>query len=53
MILGCLLQLGEMIHKLEKTEVNAKESFDKYSMLVSQQTTHSEDTTQLKNVSTR
>lgn len=41
-----------MIHKLEKTEVNAKESFDKYSILVSQQTTNSEDTSQLKNVRT-
>ena len=40
-----------MIQKLEKTEVNAKESIDKYSLLVSQQTSASEDTTQLKNVS--
>lgn len=39
-----------MIHKLEKTEENAKQSYDKYSMLVSQQTSHSEDTTQLKTV---
>lgn len=44
------MQLGEMIHKLEKTEENAKQSYDKYSMLVSQQTSHSEDTTQLKTV---
>lgn len=46
------LQLGEMIQKLEKTEVNAKESFDKYSQLVSAQTSNSEDTSQLKNVRT-
>lgn len=41
-----------MIQKLEKTEVNAKESFDKYSQLVSAQTSNSEDTSQLKNVRT-
>lgn len=50
-LLSSPVQLGEMIQKLEKTEENAKYSYDKYSMLVSQQTTNSEDTSQLKNVS--
>lgn len=44
------LQLGEMIKKLEKTESDAKESFDKYNMLVTQQTHNTEDTSQLKHV---
>lgn len=43
-------QLGEMIKKLEKTETDARDSFDKYSMLVTQQTHNSEDTSQLRNV---
>nr|QFQ59532.1 miranda [Clogmia albipunctata] len=38
-------KLGEMINKLEKTEQDAKESYEKYSQLIQKQTENNEDTT--------